>query len=350
MLFGCFLCYIVYIEKWFYKKELLFIADIFSIKLAQRILRSKGEDWMKDYYQILGVRRDASAGEIKKAYRKLAKRYHPDSHQEDEQAKQRFQEISEAYKVLGDEKARKQYNAWGHETYTAQARHTTRQEGEDGHCGACQNRNPRPKEEGPPPASIRTAVHMSFEEVLTGATKTIKAKDPIPCPHCEKSRENAGATCPYCHGTGIWEKPREALVHIPARTYDGCFYHLEDVLDKGEKAFSRKNLVVVVLVDDQPGYIRQDYHLYSTMEISYPEMVLGGEIQIPTIEGDVRYVLAPGTSNGARIRLPGKGLWMPPKVGNRGDQYVTLQVAIPKQLTKEQQEALRQFQKLLKNG
>ena len=119
-------------------KDGIFNSDI-KMKSCKIDESMKREDGMKDYYQILGVRRDASSGEIKKVYRKLAKRYHPDSHQEDEQAKQRFQEISEAYKVLSDEKARKQYNAWGHEAYTSHARHMSQSErdAQDGHCGAC---------------------------------------------------------------------------------------------------------------------------------------------------------------------------------------------------------------------
>lgn len=311
---------------------------------------------MKDYYQILGVKRNATLSEIKKAYRELAKKYHPDAMGDQEDLKRKFQEITEAYQVLSNEESRKKYHAWGHAAYTEQARRSAssgEENTEDGHCGACQNRNPRPKEEGPPPYSIRTAVHMSFQEVITGARKTAEIILKEPCTHCSGERvslEDRSRKCPFCHGKGYVEKKRQVQVNIPARTYDGCFYHLEDVLCPEEEPVMQKNIVVVVLVDDQAGYIRQDYHLYATKMVGYSEMVLGGEIEIPTIEGTEKYIIGPGTLNGTRIRLAGRGLWMPPKVGNRGDLYVTLQVEIPRELTDVQREALQAFRKTLQTA
>lgn len=306
---------------------------------------------MKDYFQILGVKRDATTSEIKKAYRKLAKKYHPDANGDNEEIKKKFQEITEAYQVLSDEKARKEYQAWGHETYTEhrkRAAHThPHEEGEDGHCGACKNRNPRPKEEGPPPYSVRTAVHMTYQEVLTGARKRAELRLKEPCPHCQtrsgEALSDKKGKCPHCKGKGYVERMRQVEVDIPPRTYDGCFYHLDDVLCPHEEEVTQKNIVVIVLVDDQAGYIRQGYHLYATKLVGYPEMTLGGEITVDTIDGKALYVIAPGTLNGTRIRLVGQGLWMPPKVGNRGDLYVTLQVEIPQNLTENQRKALEAF-------
>ncbi|MGI6070678.1 MAG: DnaJ domain-containing protein [Blautia sp.] len=310
---------------------------------------------MKDYYQILGVKRNAGLSEIKKAYRILAKKYHPDSSGGDEEVKRKFQEITEAYRVLSDEKARKQYNSWGHAAYTEQSRrHTGEPAGEDGHCGACQRRNPRPKEEGPPPYSLRAAVHMVYGELLTGAEKEAEVRYKENCPHCKGTvghgLEDQEEKCPFCKGRGYLERSRKVRVRIPERSYDGCFYHLEDVLCEGQEEVLQKNIVIIVLVDDDPGYIRQGYHLYSSKLVDFADLVLGATIEIDTVEGKQEYAVAPGTQNGARIRLAGKGLWMPPKIGKRGDLYVTLQVEIPQTLTKEQRQALEAYRRAMKNG
>ena len=305
---------------------------------------------MKNYYEILGVSRDASQEEIKHAYRKLVKKFHPDANKHSEKAKEQFQEISEAYQVLSNEESRKQYDSWGHETYRKYAGHTNRQTWdeaeeytkENGHCGACQNRKDE-REEGPPPRSVRVAVKLSYQEVLTGAVKSVELSLREPCSACGGQQESAVEKCQECHGKGYVERKRWVKVRIPARTYERCYYPLDEVLCEEEDEVSQKNIVVIVLLKDQKGFERKNYHLYSVQQVSYMAMTLGGEIEVPTIEGIVKYRLEPGTRNGSHIRLAGKGLWMPPKVGNRGDQYVTLQVEVPKTLTFRQKAALQAF-------
>lgn len=288
---------------------------------------------MKDYYQILGVRRTASMAEIKKAYRRLAKKFHPDSNDNQDSVKKIFQEITEAYQVLSDEESRKRYDAWGHETYTRTAGRAAwetnyrepKEAGEDGHCGACERtKTAREYEDEPPPCVVRTAVHLSYQEVLTGAEKTVELR----------LKKESGEI--YI---------RAVKVRIPARSYSNCYYFLDDVICGGEEAVTQKNIVVIVLLDEQPGYRRQSYHLYSTKKVDFTDLALGGVIEIDTIEGPLRYVLAPGTQNGTRICLKGKGLWMPPKIGNRGDQYVTLEVQIPGKLNPGQIAALEAFRR-----
>ncbi len=344
---------------------------------------------MKNYYQILGVKRDASQDEIKKAYRALAKKYHPDANENKEEVEKIFQEITMAYKVLSDPGARKQYNTWGHETYTRYAYQTGRstdsghahfhedghcgacggghshEDGhcgacgehahEDGHCGACDEHNPRyhrPKEEEPAPRSIRSSVYLSYQEMLTGAVKETEITERIPCTHCgqggQGDLEDKSQKCPYCYGKGYIDRKRKVKVNIPPRCYSGCFFPLQDVLCEGEEV-KQDNIVVLVFLSEQDGYERRDYHLYSTKKVNYTDMVLGGEIELSTIEGSIRYILKPATRNGARIRLQGKGLWMPPTLGNRGDQYVTLQVEIPSDLTVRQKEALQAFREAMKS-
>ena len=327
---------------------------------------------MKDFYHILGVHRDATLDEIKRAYRRLAKQLHPDTNHGNESAKRKFHEVSEAYKVLSNPDTRRRYDIWGHEAYVRMGgrtaweawQHTAEDEhahshgdghcgacghdhehghggdghcgacgghehghehsytAEDGHCGACEEHrvNNDEADDAPPPRMVRTAVHLSYQESLTGAEKWAKI-------HMED-----GST-------------RKVHVKIPPRTYSNCYYILEEVLCDDETEVLPKNIVVIVLLDEQPGYRKQSYHLYSTKMVDFTDLVLGGCIEIDTIDGKFLYEIKPGTRNGARIRLQGRGLWMPPKVGNRGDHYVTLEVEVPKKLNEGQLEALMAYRR-----
>lgn len=304
---------------------------------------------MKNYYEILGVKRDATPEEIKHAYRNLVKKFHPDANTQSAEAKEQFQEISEAYQVLSNEESRKQYDSWGHTAYrkyAGRANRYTWQEDEDysrenGHCGACQTK--KEAEDEPPPHSVRVAVKMSYQELFTGAVKSVKVPLQEPCGSCNGEQGTSPEKCRVCHGKGYVERKQRVKVRIPARTYERCFYPLADVLCEEEENIFPENIIIIVLLKDQKGFERKNYHLYSTQQVSYMAMALGGEIEIPTIEGVTKYHLEPGTRNGARIRLAGQGLWMPPKIGNRGDLYVTLQVEVPKKLNARQRAALQAF-------
>lgn len=164
-----------------------------------------------------------------------------------------------------------------------------------------------------------------------------------PCGSCNGEQGANSEKCRVCHGKGYVERKQRVKVRIPARTYERCFYPLVDVLCEGEEHIFPDNIIIIVLLKDQKGFERKNYHLYSTQQVSYMAMALGGEIEIPTIGGVTKYHLEPGTRNGARIRLAGQGLWMPPKIGNRGDLYVTLQVEVPKKLNAKQRAALQAF-------
>ena len=342
---------------------------------------------MRNYYQILGVRRDASSGDIKKAYRKLAKKYHPDtSNGTRADIKKKFQEITEAYRVLSDPKARRTYDEWGHENYVRYMKKAARQSGEqqkhyhtytyehthgDGeedhcgacghehgegeeHCGACEGRGPMPKKAKPSPQSIRTSVWLSYLETMTGAEKLVEVRVKEKCVHCGGGKaggalEDRRKKCPYCWGKGYVEKKRTVKIKIPPRVYEGCFFPLKEVLCDGEETIEQNNIVVIVFIKDSPGYIRNSCHLYSRMMVSYMDLVLGGEIEVTTVEGKEVYDLEPGTPDGTRIRLEGRGLWMPPQVGNRGDLHITLEVEIPRRLTPVQKAALEAFREAMRN-
>lgn len=347
---------------------------------------------MKSYYEILGVSEDATQEEIKSAYRKLAKRYHPDSQDDDPAAKARFQEISEAYAALSDPELRRKYDYMGHEAYQRSNNHTTDPEPEDGHCGAC-DLGRKKEEEGPPPKSIRMAVHLTLEETLREVVKPVSFSTREKCPRCQgddadiefvecpvcegkgrrvqfesswgyKTRREVFCNtcrgkgkipkevCPECHGLGYQEKKWEFEVRVPAGSYDRQYFFLEDIACCEKEEIDRiacedKNLIVVVLLDEHPRFQRKGYHLYTTTEVDYTTLVLGGRVRLPTIEGDVWYTIPEGTQMNERIRLVNRGLVRPKKMGGRGDQYVALNMKIPKDLTERQKQALRAFRQTL---
>lgn len=332
---------------------------------------------MKDYYQILGVKRNASQEEIKKAYRFLAKKYHPDSSENKDKMKKIFQEITEAYKVLSNPEERKKYNAWGHDTYTKHPfgakshyedvydesckghgdGHCGKCQGHDhgsGHCGACgEHGHEHPYEKEPTAHFVRTSVRLTYQEVLTGGEKTAEIYEQKPCSHCKgvngSALQDKREKCLYCGGKGYIKVSRQVRVKIPPRCYEGRFFMLKDILCEGEKV-EQENIIVKILLEENKEYERTEYHLHSIKKVSFVDMVLGGEIHIPTLDGIITYTLKPGTRNGFRIRFAGNGLWMPPKIGQRGDHYVTLEVEIPNALNKKQEDALRVFADTMKNN
>ncbi len=351
---------------------------------------------MKSYYEILGVEPDATQEQIKSAYRKLAKKYHPDSKDDDPSAKARFQEISEAYAALSDPELRRKYDYMGHEAFrrtNSQGQsNTAGYETEDGHCGAC-DLGRKKEDEGPPPKSIRIAVHLTLSETLKEVVKPVGfyTKEACPrcqgedadidyveCPVCEvkghrvqfesswgyKTRREVFCNtcrgkgkipkeiCPACHGLGYQEKKWEFDVRIPAGSYERQYFFLEDIACCEKEEIQKiscgdKNLIVVVLLDDDPRFERKGYHLYSSCTVDYTTLVLGGKVKVPTIEGDVWYTIREGMQLDERIRIVNKGLIRPKKMGGRGDQYISLDIRIPRGLTKRQKQALRAFQETL---
>ncbi len=361
---------------------------------------------MKNYYEILGVRPDAAQEEIKKAYRKLAKRYHPDSKESDarnggpegqnSEDNARFQEISEAYATLSDPELRRKYDYMGHEAYRSTGSYrsgsSSDYETEDGHCGACEaGRKKKDEDEGPPPQSIRMAVYVALEETLKEVTKTTAFYLKEDCPRCQgENAEIAYTECPVCngkgrriqyqsnwghkvgrevfcntcrgkgkipkeictecHGLGYLEKKWEFKVKIPSGSYERQYFFLRDIVcgDKEEVdkvPCGNKNLIVVVLLKDDPRFERKGYHLYTTCEVDFTTLVLGGKVKIETIEGEVCQEISEGMQIGKRLRLLNRGLIRPPKMGGRGDQYVTVQVKIPQKLTSRQKQALEEFRR-----
>ena len=290
---------------------------------------------MKTYYEILGVKSSASQAEIKAAYRKLAKQYHPDAMPDNPKIKEQFQEISEAYAVLSDPDKRKQYDYYGHAAYrqSAYARGYSDSASRDGHCKACARRK-EDSEETIPPRSIRIAVTLELEETLKEVIKTVS--------YTEKASSSSPGK--------VWE----FQIKLPKGTYEHQFFYLKDILKnetdffrKQEDYLSPKNYIVVVLLREKPGFIRQGYHLHTDVSVDYPPLVLGGTIEVPTLEGTLCVSVSAGTSPERKLRILNQGLIRPRKMGGRGDLYVKLHIRIPDSLSPGQWEALVQYQKAL---
>ena len=354
----------------------------------------------RDYYEVLGVDRNADEETIKRAYRKLAKKYHPDVNPGDKDAAEKFAEASEAYSVLSDPDKRRQYDQFGHAAF---------ENGGAGGAGgfggfdfndifgsggfgdifgdifggggrSSANNGPRRG------ASLRAIVHISFEEAVFGCKKEIELtlKDtcktcggsgarpgtsPETCPHCHGTGQirqtqqsmfgmiqniqtcpHCGGTgkiirdkCPDCHGSGFTSSRKKIQVDIPAGIDDGQSIRIRDKGEPGVNGGPRGDLLVQVAVAPHPIFQRDGVDIYSSAPVSFAQAALGGDIRLNTVDGDVVYTVKPGTQTGTRIRLRGKGV---PSIHNknvRGDQYVTLIVQTPTNLSKEAKELLREF-------
>ncbi len=350
----------------------------------------------RDYYEVLGVDKNADDAALKKAYRVLAKKYHPDTNPGNAEAEAKFKEASEAYAVLSDPDKRRQYDQFGHAAFDGGAGGGAG--GFDfnfddmgdlfgGMFGDFFGGGRRRQNNGPQKGSnIRTSVRVTFEEAVFGCEKEIELTLKEECSTCKGSGAKPGTTpdtcskcggkgqvvytqqslfgmvrnvqaCPDCNGTGkiIKEKCSDCYgtgytsarkrisVTIPAGIEGGQSIRIRDKGEPGINGGPRGDLLVEVVVSRHPIFQRQDYNLYSTSSISFAQAALGGDIRIKTIDGDVLFNIKPGTQTDTKIRLKGKGV---PTLRNkqvRGDHYVTLVVKVPEKLSAEQKDALRAF-------
>ena len=353
----------------------------------------------RDYYEVLGVSKTASDDEIKKAFRTLAKKYHPDMHPGDKECEEKFKEAQEAYAVLSDAEKRKQYDQFGHAAF----------DGTGGGAGGFDfsgmdmgdifgdifgdffgGGSRRRTNDGPMKGSnLRTSVRITFEEAIFGCEKEIEMvlKDEChtchgtgakpgttpetcpkcggkgkvvftqqsffgtvqnvqTCPDCGGSGKIIKDKCPDCRGTGYIASKKKIQVSIPAGIDNGQSVRIREKGEPGINGGPRGDLLVEVVVSRNPTLQRQDMNIYSTAQISFAQAALGGEIRIHTVDGDVLYEVKPGTQTNTRIRLKGKGV---PSLRNksvRGDHYVDLVVQTPTGLSADAKEALRQFDAL----
>lgn len=360
----------------------------------------------RDYYEVLGVSRDADEATLKKAYRKVAKKYHPDVNPGDKEAEKKFKEASEAYAVLSDPEKRRQYDQFGHAAFEGGAGGAGGFGGFDfsgadfsdifgdifGDLFGGGRRGGRGSQGPMKGMNIRKGVRITFEEAVFGCEKQIEVvlKDPCPkcngtgakpgtspqtcpkcggkgqvvytqqsffgtvqnvqtCPDCHGSGQIIKDKCPDCGGTGYISSKKKIAVSIPAGIDNGQSVRIREKGEPGVNGGPRGDLLVEVAVSRHPIFMRQDMNIFSTVPISFAQAALGGDIRIKTVDGDVMYNVKPGTKTDTKVRLRGKGV---PSVRNsqvRGDHYVTLVIQTPEHLSAEAKEALRQFDALSGN-
>ncbi|MDE6744042.1 MAG: molecular chaperone DnaJ [Lachnospiraceae bacterium] len=351
----------------------------------------------RDYYEVLGVDKNADDATIKKAYRSLAKKYHPDMNPGDQEAEVKFKEASEAYAVLSDAEKRRQYDQFGHAAFEG---------GGAGGFGGFDfsgadfsdifgdifgdlfgGGRSRGRSNGPMKgANLRTKVNMTFEEAVFGVTKEIEINVKDPCPTCKGSGAKPGTnpetcskcggkgqvvftqqsffgtvrnvqTCPDCGGTGkvIKEKctdcrgtgyvsiRKKYSVEFPAGVDNGQCKRMTGLGEPGQNGGPRGDVLVEAVVSRHPVFQRQDRDIFSTVPMSFAVACLGGEIIIDTVDGPVVYEVKPGTATDTRIRLRGKGVPSLRDPKSRGDHYVTLVIQVPAKLSHEAKELLKQF-------
>lgn len=356
----------------------------------------------RDYYEVLGVDRGADDAAIKKAYRALAKKYHPDMNPGDAEAEKKFKEASEAYAVLSDAEKRKKYDQFGHAAFDGGAGGAGGFDfggmdmgdifGDifgDLFGGGRSRRNDGPMKG----ANLRARINITFEEAVFGCEKEIEltlkdecgschgtgakhgtSPETCPkcggkgrvmytqqslfgtvqnvqtCPDCQGKGKVVKEKCPECRGTGYVSARKKILVTVPAGIDMGQSIRIRDKGEPGTNGGPRGDLLVEVIIAEHPIFQRQDMDIFSTAPISFAQAALGGTIRINTVDGEVEYEVKPGTQTDTRIRLKGKGVPSLRNKNMRGDQYVTLVVQVPTGLSNEAKEALRQFDLLSGGG
>ena len=352
----------------------------------------------RDYYEVLGVDRGADDATIKKAYRQLAKKYHPDMNPGDKEAEKKFKEASEAYAVLSDADKKRQYDQFGHAAFDQGGGGAGGFGGFDFNgadmgdifgdiFGDLFGGGRRSANSGPMKgANLRASVRITFEEAVFGCEKELdlNLKDECKtchgtgakpgtspetcpkcggkgqvvftqqslfgtvrnvqtCPDCSGTGKIVKEKCTDCHGSGYTSSRKKNAVSVPAGIDDGQSIRIRDKGEPGTNGGPRGDLLVEVRVARHPIFQRQDMNIFSTAPISFAQAALGGEVRISTVDGDILYDVKPGTQTDTKVRLKGKGV---PSLRNksvRGDHYVTLVVQVPTKLNEDAKEALRSF-------
>ncbi len=357
----------------------------------------------RDYYEVLGVDKNADEAAIKKAYRVLAKKYHPDMNPGDKEAEKKFKEASEAYAILSDPEKRRQYDQFGHSAF---------EQGGGGGFGGFDfsgadfsdifgdifgdlfgggRRSSYGRASNGPMkgANIRASIRITFDEAVFGCEKELEltlkdecktchgtgakpgtSKKTCPkcggkgqvvftrqeffgmvrnvqtCPDCGGTGQIIEDKCPDCHGTGYIANRKTIQVSVPAGIDNGQSIRIREKGEPGTNGGPRGDLLVEVMVQRHPIFQRQDYNIFSTVPVSFAVAALGGDIAVDTVDGKVIFTVKPGTQTDTRVRLKGKGV---PSLRNkdvRGDHYFTLVVQVPDKLSKEAKDALKKFDEL----
>jgi molecular chaperone DnaJ len=370
----------------------------------------------KDYYQILGVKKDAKADEIKKSYRRLARKYHPDVNPNDKAAEEKFKEVQEAYDVLSDEKKRKVFDRFGYyadnldinSPYGAGASGGTGGAGAGGFDfsgfnfesggsggssfrdifsdlfgGGSKQREPEPPRPLPKKGKdIEIPLALSFEEAFTGLTTNITVERSEQCSRCQGAGDTGGPVvvcptckgsgqvqksggrlqfsqpCPDCEGTGkrrqpcslcngkgVTPKTEQVKIRIPAGVDTGSRVRIPKKGHGGRLGAPPGDLYIITNVGKHRFFTRKGDNIYVTVPVTVSEAALGARIEVPTVEGKAQLKIPPGTESGQKFRLRERGF---PSLRNpnlRGDQFVEVKITLPRVISEETKEILRQFEK-----
>ena len=352
----------------------------------------------RDYYEVLGVSRGASEDEIKKAYKKMARKYHPDLNPGDKTAEEKFKEVNEAYEVLSDADKKARYDQYGHAGVDPNFGAGGFGGGFDGSFdfgdlgdifgsffggfGGARRTNPNAPQRG---ESIRMSIAISFEEAAFGCEKAVtveryetcdtchgngcapgtspevcldchgtgtvqvRRQTPMgvfatssPCPKCGGKGRIIHQPCKDCRGSGMVRKKKTIQASIPAGIDNGQTISIRGQGNAGKNGGPAGDLLITITVRPHELFRREGTSVLCEAPITFTQAVLGAELEIPTIDGKVKYTLPEGTQSGTTFRLKGKGI---PSINGRGrgDQYVTVYIETPKNLNKEQKEALKKF-------
>ncbi len=367
---------------------------------------------MADYYQVLGVPKAASPDEVKKAYRKLAVKYHPDKNPGDKAAEEKFKDISQAYEVLSDPQKRASYDKMGHEFYTRSGRGAAGPGGGfhdpfdvfsqvfggmgggifdelfgGGTAGRPRSQGAKPQSQAREGADLRYDLEIDFEEAVYGADKKItysrlgscqsckgtgcrpgSGKTTCarcggqgfvttahaflsmrqPCPTCRGAGQAIEKPCPSCGGEGRARGEKTIQLHIPPGVDNGSRLRVAGEGEAGHVGGRAGDLYVVIRVRPHEVFQRDGLDLLCEVPIDFATAVLGGVIDAPTITGDAKLKIPEGTQNGTILRLKGKGV-PSLKGGTRGDQHIKIFIEIPSNLNRAQREKLKEFSEACKD-
>lgn len=361
----------------------------------------------RDYYEVLEVSKTATPEEIKKAYRKKAIQYHPDKNPGNKEAEEKFKEAAEAYEVLSDPQKRQRYDQFGHAGMGGAAGFSGQgMNMEDifsmfgdvfgGHMGGFSFNGQEFSFGGRGSgqrirrgSDLRVKVRLTLEEIATGVDKKIKVKKMVSCPHCHGTGSEDGATesCPNCHGTGRVTRLRQSIfgqmqqvetcpncqgegkiikhkcthcqgdgvvrddevidIHIPAGVVEGMTLTVEGKGNMAPRGGIAGNLLVLIEEEAHPELIRDENDLIYNLLLSVPTAALGGQVEIPTLEGKVKVTIPAGTQPGKVLRLRGKGLPQIDGYGRKvaqGDLLVNIGVYIPEKLSKDEKKWMEEFE------
>lgn len=360
----------------------------------------------RDYYEVLGIDRGADDGTIKKAYRKLAKQYHPDANPGDTEAEKKFKEASEAYAILSDPQKRQQYDQFGHAAFEQGGGGAGGFGGFGGFdfggdmgdifgdifgdlFGGGRSRG-RGARSGPQKgANLRAVVNITFEEAVFGCEKTLELnlkdtcqtcsgtgakpgtapetcsrckgtgrvvttqqtmfgmmRSESACPECNGSGKVIKEKCTDCRGAGYVTKRTKLVASVPPGINDGQSFRIAGKGEPGINGGPRGDLLVEVRVARHAVFQRNDVNIYSTVPITFAQAALGGKIKIQTVDGIEEYEIKAGTQTDTKIRLKGKGVPYVRDNKKRGDHYVTLVVETPTKLNRAARRALEEFDRL----